>query len=140
MTYAVEQDLMDRFGERELIELTDRSDPATGQIDSAVVAKALADADESVNSYIGKRYDLPLAVVPAVLTRVAADIARFFLHADDPTETVEKNHGAALKFLRDLADGRAVLDAAGQEPAATGDGVQVTSQDRVFGRDKTAGF
>lgn len=140
MTYATQQDLIDRFGERELVELTDRADPPAGVIDAAVVAAALADADEIVNSYVGKRYDLPLASVPAVLTRVAGDIARHLLHKDAPSEAVQKARDEALRFLRDVSKGEAVLDSGGDEPAPAEASVQVESQDKLFGRDDLTGF
>lgn len=140
MTYAVEQDLIDRFGDAELIELTDRADPPAGARDSTVIAKALADADETVNAYVARRYDVPLSAVPASLTRIAADIARYYLYKDDPTEQVAAAYKDALKFLRDVADGKAVLDAAGVEPDSSGADIQVTSRDRVFSRDTTEGF
>lgn len=138
--YASQQDLIDRFGQRELIELTDRADPPTGTIDAAVVAGALADAAEVINSYIGRRYDLPLAETPAVLRRVAADIARFYLHKDDPIEAARNAHAEALKWLKDLAEGRAVLDLAGEEAAPAEATVQIASQAKLFGRDKLDGF
>lgn len=140
MIYATQQDLIDRFGEAELIELTDRADPPTGQIDATVVAGALGDADELVNSYVAKRYDLPLVAVPAALTRVAADLARFFLHKDDPSDTVEKAYQAALKFLGDVAQGKAVLDVAGSEPSSAPAGVSHSAPGRVFTTDSLKDF
>ena len=140
MTYATEQDLIDRFGSDELAELTDRADPPTGVADSTVVASALEDADELIDSYIAKRYDLPLASSPPRLVKLACDIARFFLYKDDPTEAVESVYKASVAFLRDVSAGRAVLDIAGAEPAPAGDTVQVSGPDRVFTSETLDGF
>lgn len=141
MDYATQQDLIDRFGTEELIELTDRADPPAGAIDATVVARALADAGDAIDSYIARRYDLPLPSTPGRLTRIACDLARYFLHADDPTEAVETAYKDAIQFLRDVADGRAVLDIAGAEPAASSAGApEVSGPGRVFSRDTMEGF
>jgi phage gp36-like protein len=46
------------------------------------------------------------------------DIARYLLHRYDPTEVVQKNYEAALKFLREVRDGKKAIDlaATSQEP------------------------
>ena len=105
-----------------------------------MVAGALADADEVINSYLGRRYDLPLATTPAALKRVAADVARFLLYKDDPTEAVQNAHDGALAWLKDVSAGKAVLDIAGEEAAPAEATVQIASQDKLFGRDKLEGF
>lgn len=135
MSYATQQNLVDRFGERELIELTDRSEPPQGTVDAGVVAAALAAADSLIDSYVGRRYDLPLASVPAQIATVAGDIARYELHTDAPPERVVSARDAALRFLRDVAAGNAVLDVGGEEPAASGDNVLTSGDDRVFTKD-----
>ena len=50
MTYAVQQDMIDRFGEAELLEVADRDGDLV--IDAAVMADALSDADETINGYV----------------------------------------------------------------------------------------
>ena len=138
MTYATTQDLVDRFSQAELLELTDFD--GNGSIDQAVVDQALADAAQIINSYVGARYDLPLAETPALLTALAADIARYRLYKDDPTEVVQENHKAALRQLKDIAEGRAVLDIGGSEPAPAEASVEVASRDRLFSRDTLKGY
>ncbi|MEX2450914.1 MAG: DUF1320 domain-containing protein [Rhodospirillales bacterium] len=140
MTYASQQNLIDRFGERELIQLTDRAEPPTGAINSAVVGQALADADDLINSYVRKRYELPFATTPPALVRTAGDIARFYLHDERMVETVKENYEKALAFLKDIAAGRAELDVAGKEPAPVTDKAEVTGPARVFSRDKMKGY
>lgn len=140
MTYAVQQDLIDRFGADELVQLTDRANPPTGQIDTTVVARALTDADEMVNSYVAKRYDLPLASVPGLVKRLACDTARYFLHGQSATEQVVKAHDQAIEQLKDIAAGRAVLDIAGAEPAPAGATVEISAPERVFSNDTLRDF
>ena len=51
MSYAALQDMVDRFGELELVQRTDRTDGAT--IDAVVLGRALADADAEIVSALG---------------------------------------------------------------------------------------
>ena len=137
MGYAVQQDLVDRFGDAELKQLTDRVNGTT--IDAAVVAAALADADAEVDSYLITRYTLPLTAVPDVLKLTACNIARYRLYASqsvEASETVRNNYKDAVAWLRDVAAGRANLDpnASAAVPAGTG-GPQYNKPDRVFNRD-----
>ena len=139
--YATQQDLIDRFGQEELVELTDRADPPAGVIDATVVTRALTDADALIDGYVGARYDLPLSSTPALLVDLAADIARYKLYKDDPTEAVESRNKAALATLRDISTGKAKLDIAGAEPATSGAGApEVSAPDRLFTRDTLDGF
>src|SRR5690348_4876229 len=103
MTYAVKQDLVDRFGALEITQLTDRTNVPPTTIDDTVVGRALADADGVINGYIGKVYTLPLSAVPAVLVKVAADLARYFLHGEaaDKDSVVTRNYNAAIAWLKD---------------------------------------
>ncbi len=122
-----------RFGAKEILELTDRDfDDAA---DAGVLDGAIADASATIDTYIGKRYDLPLAEVPAALVKTACDIARYNLHGDLPTDTVTENYKNAMTFLRDISAGRAILDIAGQEATGTDNTVLVDGPGRSFTSD-----
>lgn len=133
MTYATLQDLIDRYGEDELIQLSDRAEPPAGAIDPAIVSKALTDATELVDGYVAGRYRVPLSPVPGMIQRLVCDIARFFLHDDRSTEAVKDAYQAALKALRDISAGVITLQAAGIQ-AASGEtsSVVMTAPGRVF--------
>lgn len=139
MTYATQQDMIDRFGEQELIELTDHA--AAGVIDATVMAGALGDADAEIDAYLAGRYTLPLASVPRVLTRFAVDLARYGLYDTRATEQVKARYDDAIKFLKALANGTVSLglDPVNQPLAETG-GVQVLAPARVFNDDSLAGY
>lgn len=115
MPYATQADLVSRFGAEELVQLTDRLNG--NAIDSAIVSVALADADAILDGYLGGRYATPVTPTPPLLLRLAADVARFLLHKDRPSESVRQAYEDALKMLGDLADGTAVL--AGALPATS---------------------
>ena len=68
MGYVTQQQLVDRFGERLLLQVADRADPPAGTINADVVARALADTDAMIDGYLAGRYILPLAATPPLLT------------------------------------------------------------------------
>jgi hypothetical protein len=65
--YITQQGLEDRFGREFLLRVTDPT--GTGEVDQGKVNRAIGDATELVNSYLGKRYTLPVPFVPGALER-----------------------------------------------------------------------
>lgn len=140
MPYCTQQDLIDRFGENELVQLTDRSDPPAGIIDSTVVDKAIADAGALIDSYLQARYSLPLVQVPATLERVACDLTRYYLHEDAVPEIVKANYDHSVSFLRQVSRGEAAVGpTSGGDRPATSNVAQMETGGRVFGRG-SSGF
>lgn len=138
MTYVTKQQLIDRFSERELIQLTDRDNKPATTIDDTVVNGAIADAEALVDGYLGKVYELPLGVTPPVLTRISADIARYYLHGKsaDKDGPVHRAYTEAASWLKDVSRGLVQIDAAGVAPAAAGGGsIRAKPADRVFTRN-----
>ena len=138
MTYAVKQDLVDRFGETELKQLIDHVNRPPTTIDDVVVGRALGDADALANGYLGKKYDLPLSTVPPVLTKVCADIARYYLHgkAADKDSQVARDFDAAMSWLKDVARGLVSIGDEGVTPIETGGGaIRANPSSRIFTRD-----
>lgn len=133
--YASVQDLVNRFGEQEVIELTDRDH--TGELVEDVAETALTDSFAEIDSYVQSRYTLPLPSVPDVLRRVACDIARYRLYGARPTEEARQRYDDALKFLRDVANGTINL---GVTPPPSGGVAQVTGPPRVFPRSDLKDF
>ncbi|MES0068791.1 DUF1320 domain-containing protein [Mesorhizobium sp. M0074] len=141
--YAVQQDLVDRFGATELIQLTDRTNIPPSTIDGVVVGRALADADGVIDGYIGKQFTLPLSVVPPVLTKVAADLARYYLHGEaaDKESIVSRNFANAISWLKDVSKGLILIEEEGETPEQAGGGaIKTSAPNRVFTRDKLRGF
>jgi len=133
MTYCVKQDLIDRYGQEELIQLTDRAN--AGVIDDTVLDQAIADADSLIDGYLASRYSLPLSDVPVSLVRVAAALTRYFLYTEAATDQVEKAHDQAIAWLKDVARGTVNLglSATNGKPNPA-DSAQVDSAGTVFGR------
>lgn len=140
MSYATQQNLIDRFGEQELIQLTDRAN--LGAIDATVVGRALNDADAQINGYLAARYTLPLTEpMPTILERLACDIARYALYEDKVTEIVEKRYKDAIALLRDVSSGKAELglDNTDNNPASKSL-AEISSTTPVFRRSESDGF
>ena len=144
MAYASVQDLIDRFGERTMIQLSDRTHRPQTAIDADVVGHAIADAEALVDGYLAKAISLPIAEVPASLTRITADIARYYLlgEAADKDGAAARAHDQALTWLRDVSRGVVVLVQPSTDtpaPAVAG-GVRVVAGDRVLSRDSLRGM
>jgi len=133
MSYCKPQDMVERYTEQELIQLTDREN--TGDIDFTVLESAINDASSEIDGYLAA-YPLPLVIVPRVLTRFSCDIARYYLYDDHAPERVEKLYDNAIDFFKLVAKGTVSLgvDNAGQQPI-TADNAQMQSGGRVFGRN-----
>tara|TARA_B100000029_G_scaffold326008_1_gene318475 strand:+ start:592 stop:1014 length:423 start_codon:yes stop_codon:yes gene_type:complete len=139
MSYASQADMINRFSERELIQLTDRNN--TGAIDATVLDRALADATAEIDGYLAARYQLPLTSTPTVLVRVCSDIARYHLHDDHIPEPVETRYKASVDLLRQVSMGRVSLGVSdtGDEPTSN-DGAEIQSGGRVWDRADSKGF
>lgn len=133
MSYATEAHMIARFGETEVIALTDRAD--IGTIDDVVLAGALVEADAEIEPYLASRHQLPLTSVPKILTGFACDIARYRLCGAGVTETEEirKRYEDAIKFLVKVSRGEISLglNAANIAPAESAS-VQVIGGGRTF--------
>jgi phage gp36-like protein len=139
MTYATQQDMIDRFGSTELIELTDRAN--LGSIDTTVLGRALADADAEINGYLASRYTLPLLSVPPVLVAKACDIARYYLYDVRVTEAVKARYDDAVSYMQSLAKGLVSLGLDPVNvPVVVAGGVQVQGGTRVFSADNLSDY
>lgn len=142
MAYCTLDQLIDRYGRDMIVALTDRAPVPTGDVDTAVVDRAIAGADAVIDGYIGARYVLPLAAVPALIAEIAQAITLWKLHLTEPNPKVKADHDAALRQLSDISRGTIrIPDATGIEPAAAGaEGVLVVDRDRDFTAETMKGF
>ena len=131
MTYATQQDLVDRFGTQELAQLTD---PVAGTtIDTVVVARALSDAQAECDTRLAVRYSVPLAIAPTVLVRLAADLARYYLWDKRAGEQVRNRFKDATALLDKIASGAVDMPGAALlTPAAGAVAVAVRTPERQF--------
>jgi len=137
VSYATVADLVARYGEQELVQLTDRT--GAGVINAAVAGRALADAEAEINGYLAVRHTLPLASVPPLLARIACDIARYRLWDDRASEEVRMRYEDARRVLEAIAAGRVTLGVTPPESPA-GPSPSVRPGRSVFDAPNMAGW
>lgn len=129
MSYCTLADLVEVYGEREILQLSDRVNRPPAEIDQGVVDRAIADAGAEIDLHLHARYQLPLPTVPSVLKRVACTLAYANLHTRlDDGHPALKAAESRRKLLSGISSGRLslALDAGGQ-PAPIANTVQVSS-------------
>lgn len=134
--YATLADMIARFGEEPMIQLTDRL--GNGVIDETVIAQAINDASALVDGYLSGRYPVPLSPAPAILVGYTCDLARYNLFPDanlDDVNTVRIRQRDAIRFLEQVGQGKISL---GMAPAATTSLPQFSESGKVFSRSERA--
>lgn len=121
MAYAALADLVARFTETEIGQVADTD--GSGEIDAALVDRALGDAGAEIDAALVGRYTLPMVPVPDLLVRVACDLARESLYADRPTEAVSNRAKQSRDLLAAIAAGRLRFDAAAAPAAESSEGL-----------------
>lgn len=95
------QDLIERFGEEELINLSDKAQFQF--IDENVIAHAIDDATAEVVGYLNPTGLVAcgayIGIAPKSLKLKICDIARYYLYEDGATEIVEKRYKQAIDWL-----------------------------------------
>lgn len=129
--YCTRDDLIERFG------ATVVADLEYGR--PGAVTEAIDDANGLIDSYLGARYPLPMAIVPVVLKRVARDLVRYGLDID-PDETVQRRRDEAVKFLTGLSKGEVSLGMPAADEPDSFDNAEIQSDGHVFRRSDSTGF
>lgn len=114
MNYATVSDLTERYGRSEIANTTPDRNVPVGTIDEGRVNQILADCSSTIDSYLQRRYRVPVSPVPEVLVRVCCQLARFDLAngtGNVPSEQIRAGQQAAMAWLRDVSTGKATLDA-----------------------------
>lgn len=131
MSYASPEDLVERAGLEELLQIADRDNDFAPDPD--VIEAALTHADNLVNGYIAVKYRLPLTSVPDLVRTWAVSIARYWLHRDAPPDYVRQDYQDAIAALKDVARGLIQIpDAEGNAPASSGGTVMAGHPPPVF--------
>lgn len=118
-------DLIDRFGERELANLTDRENYAV--IDETIINHAIADATSEINSYLNPTGLIAdgvyIGTPPKALVIKACDIARYYLYENGTPEIVEVRYKQAIDWLKLVSKTPTMLT--GTQTASSNSGVAV---------------
>lgn len=107
--YGTEALFVEAFGEPETVMLTNLDRPMATTIDPVPLNRALVDGAALIDSYLLRRYQLPLTVTPQVLIPYALDIARYRLDRIRDREDVRKRYEDAIKWLESVASGKCFL-------------------------------
>lgn len=111
MAYASKQDMIDSFGERTMIMLSDRDED--GEMDEAAITAALEAASSEIDGYLSVRYSTPIVVspTPQVLQGSAIDIAAYRLASNGLalSEDLRKRYEDRRQLLRDISQEKANL-------------------------------
>ncbi|HUY26149.1 MAG TPA: DUF1320 domain-containing protein [Candidatus Binataceae bacterium] len=154
MSYAVPQDVINEFPNRDLVQLTNE-DPTAQTVNTAFIQTALNDASSMIDSYLEARFALPLptATIPGLLKAMCIDIAMYRMQALRPLHDLDdarKRYEDALKALEKINQGKLTLGLAtdNSEPAPDADEVVVLAggdpsgrlPSRIFNRGNLRGF
>lgn len=140
--YASKQDLIDRD---EGMLWNFALDRETDTLNDTWINQALEQADDEINSFLGRRYILPLATVPGMLNKIAITIAFYWLADRDQqaTNLLEERYKMQLDTLREIGNGKRdlglpTLDA--QEESSVGKVELVQDNERLFTRKSLGGI
>lgn len=140
--YIVQADLVPaHITTARLAELTQDTVTST-TVDAAVVTALILAASAEVDGYLGRRYALPLASTPELVKQLAIRVTLYRLHGRRPgsmTEALESDYKDARRMLEEIASGTLTLGVH-PEAAVSERTVQVTGQDRTFGRTNMGDF
>jgi phage gp36-like protein len=144
MSYAIANDMIARYPTRDLVQLTNE-DPTATIVNSTVLEQALNDASAEIDGYLEGRFALPMSQPPAVLSRLACDIAMYRLQSLRPLHDLadaRKRYEDAIGFLLEAAKGTVTLglSSSNEEPATGSGATTVEGPERVFDRNKLKGF
>ena len=113
MAYASVDDMIQRFGEREMVQLSTPAGQDMAGVVSDVVCRALDDASAHADSYLRMKYRTPLDVPPPEVTLHVCHLARYFLAAGNDrtaSEDMKYRRDEANAWLREIRDGKVKLD------------------------------
>lgn len=109
MPYCTKQQLINAFGELEIIERTDRGN--IGSIDDVVLVAAQNRADSDIDRYLrAKGIAVDGGIISEDLKNIALDCTRFYLYDVSVPDKVDKAYQRQIKVLQDFVRGVVVFD------------------------------
>lgn len=140
MSYAAQADMVNRFGNDEVVALTDRSN--TGEIDATVLGQALITASTQIDTYLSGRYQLPFVNVPPFLATVCCDIARYQLCVGSTrmTEEISTRYKDQVRFLELAATGKVTLGVTQVGQVQSSNTIEFHAGTKIFSRSDRGAF
>lgn len=140
MAYCIQSDIEKLVPTQELAQITTESGSTP---DADVVTEMIAKADAEIDAYCGSRYTVPFTTVPDIVASLSVDMAIYHLYSrrSIAPEVRRLKYDDAVKFLKDVAAGRATLGASETTAAgASQDVAEISSATRVMSRDNLSGW
>lgn len=134
--YATVEDLVSRFGEVEMFRLSvaDGLLPPEGEpMPTGRLTQAIADAGRLIDSFLRRRYVVPVVPAPAELVRAACVLARYDLALGgdrEPSEQMRLARKEVLTWLGQIGLGEASLE--GVAPLSAGSSARMSDRPRIF--------
>lgn len=141
MAYLTPAELATRYGQDRLIDLTDRD--GDGLADDPMINQALADASAEIDGYLAARYALPLPMVPAILARIAGDIAIYrllSLRRLGDIEDARRRYEDVRRLLEAISRGTVSLGLPVEQRPGLSLAAAKSGPSPVFGADEMEGF
>ncbi len=130
--YATVEAMKRKFGESELIQLTETEPPYLDAINMDKLNAAMQEANSEIDAYVGSRYPLPLQLIPPFLTEIGCNLARYYAVTGDLSENdpIKNRYESSIKTLTKISKGELTL---GSSPAGESKPVQTSSNNVMFG-------
>ncbi len=147
MAYITNADIQERLGADAYVQLTD--DDGNGQADVGVVDEARLGAEGEVNSYLARRYGVPIDLtahpdLADVLASFTLDLVECRLRARRPPVPKDalNMRAAAITWLTRVADGSLELPSTTQVASNTTRGTlgATSGETRLLNRDELSGY
>ena len=147
MGYITNADIEQRLGSDAYVQLTD--DDGDGEADVGVVDEARLAAEGEVDSYLARRYQVPinLALHPelsGLLKSITLDLVELRLRSRRPPVSDEARNRAqrTVDWLGSVAEGRTDLPSSSMPPSSTSHGTHATTsgETRVLSHDELSGY
>lgn len=146
MAYITNSDIQERLGGAAYVQLTD--DDGNGVADVGVVDEARLAAEGEVNSYLARRYEVPIDLsahpeLADILASMTLDLVEYRLRLRRPPvgRSAQQIRAEAVAWLTRVADGR--IDLPSATPVATntnrGPLGATTGAERLLTRDELSG-
>ena len=143
MAYVTDSDIEERLGNATYVQLTD--DDGDGNADVGVVDEARLGAEGEVNSYLAKRFQVPIDVdthaeVSDVLASVTLDLVEYRLRGRRPpiSDAARRKRNEAIDWLTKVAAGVIDLPSSDSiaENSVRGTLGLVSGEDRLLSHDE----
>lgn len=132
MSYVTAATMIQKFGEQEIIELTDNEEPYQYAINHEKLNAALEEANSEIDGFIQGRYPQPLQVIPPFLRNIGCHLARYHLCTKALTDTdpIKVRYDNAVGRLKSISKGEMGL---GSSPAGESAPTESSSNNVIFG-------